>query len=96
MLIEGRGVITEGTKYRPWRYTLTLQDDGALEGLLVMQGWEDSQEMKMWYELNKGKKVKLSLQDGSILEVAPMGLKVHESGHYSQAEIVVRGTIEKT
>jgi len=61
-----------------------------------MQGWEESQEMKMWYELNKGKEVKLSLRDGSMFEVALMGLKVHESGHYSQAEIVVKGTIKKT
>ncbi|MCD6183696.1 MAG: hypothetical protein J7K01_05290 [Thermovirga sp.] len=95
MLVEGRGVIIEQAHYRPWRYALTLFDNNMVEGHLVMQGWEETHDMKAWYEQNKNKDVRLLLQGGRTLEVTLKGLRIHESGHYSQAEIEIMGTICK-
>ncbi len=95
-ILSGRGV-KEGVACRPWRYRLEV-DAGlqTIRGELVVEGWEESRAMADWAEAHLGDNPKLELEGKGVeVELVLTGVRIHESGHYSETDIQVKGRIIK-
>jgi hypothetical protein len=94
--LEGRG-IRDGSASWPWRYRLEVDPlSGTVHGDLVVEGWEESRAMADWAEAHRLEPVKLELEGKGVeVELALSGVRVHESGHYSETDIQVEGRMRK-
>ncbi|MFA0888937.1 MAG: hypothetical protein ACC613_07570 [Synergistales bacterium] len=94
--IGGRG-IREGSARWPWRYRLNLDPvAGTVCGELAVEGWEESRAMADWAEARSCQAVKLALGEGKYeIELRILGVRIHESGHYSETDVQVEGRLVK-
>ena len=94
-LLNGRGV-REGTAAWKWRYRLEADPEtGAARGELAVEGWEESRAMADWAEARRPGPVTLVLEREALtLRLAILGVRAHESGHYSETDVQVEGSVE--
>lgn len=94
-LFGGRGV-REGTAAWKWRFRLEVDSEtGRARGELAVEGWDESRAMADWAEARRPGPVSLVL-DGEALNarLTILGVRVHESGHYSETDVQVEGSVE--
>ena len=94
--LSGRG-IRDGFAAWPWRYRLEVDPrSGTVRGDLAVEGWEESRAMADWAEAHRKGPVRLLVgREGVEVELAILGVRVHESGHYSETDIQVEGRLRK-
>jgi len=94
-LFSGRGV-REGTAAWKWRFRLEVDTEtGAARGELAVEGWEESRAMADWAEARRSGTVFLALEGEALAaRLTILGVRVHESGHYSETDIQVEGSVE--
>ncbi len=94
-LLSGRGV-REGAATWQWRYRLEIdREKGSAKGELSVEGWEESRAMADWVEARRPGPVSLVLEGEALaVRLAILGARVHESGHYSETDIQVEGSVE--
>jgi hypothetical protein len=85
MRVRGRGVTVAGEKM-PWFFNLE-EVEGVLKGYFRVDGWETSRAMNQWYENNAGQETEVYLEGFGKALVKPLGIFIHESGHYNESEI---------
>ncbi len=93
---SGRG-LHDGAAVRPWRYRLDVDPStGVVKGDLAVEGWEESRAMADWAETRRGGPVRITLLGSAVeLEIGILGVRVHESGHYSETDIQVEGRFSR-
>jgi hypothetical protein len=91
---SGRG-IREGSVALPWRYRIECDaDSGVVKGVLAVEGWEESRFMADWAEARRTDSVRITLLGSGRtveLEIGIHGVRVHESGHYSETDVQIEG-----
>lgn len=94
--IGGRG-IRDGAARWPWRYRLEFDPaSDKVRGDLAVEGWEESRAMADWAESRSDRAFRLELGEGRVeVELRILGVRVHESGHYSETDIQVEGRLVK-
>lgn len=94
--LEGRG-IRDGSATWPWRYRLEVDPlSGVVQGELAVEGWEESRAMADWAEAHRPGPVKLVLEGREVgINLTLLGVRIHESGHYSETDIQVEGRMRK-
>ena len=94
--LSGRGV-SDGYAAWPWRYRLEVDPlSGLVRGELAVEGWEESRAMADWAEAHRAEPVGLVLEgEGAEVELGLLGVRQHESGHYSETDIQVEGRLRK-
>jgi hypothetical protein len=65
-------------------------------GELAVEGWEESRAMADWAEAHRPGPVKLELEGREVgIDLSLLGVRVHESGHYSETDIQVEGRLRE-
>lgn len=86
---SGRGLILDGCRFPYWRFVIGESEAGRT-GSIRAEGWDESARMAAWFEAVRGKRVWCGLAEGPEVEIVPLGLRTHESGHYSEAAVSIR------
>ncbi len=94
--LSGRGIM-EGFAFWPWRYRLELDpESGQFHGELAVEGWEEARAMADWAEAHRMGATRLVLKtSGCELDLRILGVRVHESGHYSETDVQVEGRLSQ-
>jgi len=91
---EGRGLIIGSCLYASWKY-LFEESTCGLTGTIKSEGWKEISDMAAWFDANRGKTFTCELADGSIFEIVASGMRMHESGHYSESSLKITGKSAK-